>query len=163
MKILSVSDNSRNDFLNISSTIIFHLIEIPHKRKYLPLMSLMMEIQFLLDVNFIFLVVFLPLQRSTLFLTWLSTVPQLYVLDLRILPKKKKLNREVDNRLTRCYFSGNFPNGNICLQIIIWFWKECNRLNKKVYCCWQVCSNCFETHHDSLVNLPWHVSCLTPP
>ena len=36
---------------------------------YLPLMKLMMEIQFLLDVHFIFIVVFIPPQWSALFLT----------------------------------------------------------------------------------------------
>ena len=69
MTNLSVSDNSRNDLLNISSTIHFHLIEVPQQRTYLPLMRLMMEIQFLLSVHFIFLVLFLPPQRSELFPT----------------------------------------------------------------------------------------------
>ena len=41
-----------------------------------------------------FLVVFRPPQRSALFPKWLSTVPQLYLLDLSIFPKKN-LNREV--------------------------------------------------------------------
>ena len=61
-------------------------------------MRLMMEIQFLLAVHFNFLVVFLPPQLSALFLTWLSTVPQLYLLDLRIFPKNKNLNREGDRK-----------------------------------------------------------------
>ena len=61
-----------------------------------PLTRLMMEIQFLLAVHFISLVVFLPPQRSALFPTWISTVPQLYLLDLSIFPRKKKLNREGD-------------------------------------------------------------------
>ena len=55
-----------------------------------------MEIQFLLAVNFNFLVVFIPPQLSALFTTLLSTVPQLYPLDLIIFPKNKKLNREGD-------------------------------------------------------------------
>ena len=90
----SVSESFRNDLLKIASTIIFHLIEVSQQIIYLPLMRSMMEIQFLLAVRFIFLVVFLPLQLSTLFPTWLSTVPQLYPLDLSILTKNKKLNRE---------------------------------------------------------------------
>ena len=39
----SVSENSRNDLILISSTIIFHLILRPQKRTYLPVMSLMEE------------------------------------------------------------------------------------------------------------------------
>ena len=96
MKKWSVSENSRNDLLKIASTINSHLIEGPQQRTYLPLMRLKMEIHFLLAVHFNFLVLFLPLQLSELFPTWLSTLPQQYLLDLRILPKKKKLNREGD-------------------------------------------------------------------
>ena len=55
-----------------------------------------MEIQFLLSVHFNFLVVFLPLQLPALFPTRLSTVPQIYLLDLSIFPKKRKINREGD-------------------------------------------------------------------
>ena len=55
-----------------------------------------MKIQFLLAVHFNFLVVFIHPQLSALFPTWLKTAPQLYLLDLSILPKKKKLNREGD-------------------------------------------------------------------
>ena len=51
-----------------------------------------MEIQFIIDVYFIFPVVFLPPQRLELFPTLLSTVPHKYLLDLKIYPKKKKLN-----------------------------------------------------------------------
>ena len=43
-------------------------IETP-ERAYLPLMRLIMEIQFLPDLNFMFPVLFIPLQRSALFLT----------------------------------------------------------------------------------------------
>ena len=49
-----------------------------------------------LAVYFNFIVVFLPLQLSALFPTWLSTLPELYLLDLSIWPKKKNLNREGD-------------------------------------------------------------------
>ena len=45
-----VSDNYRNDLLKIASKILFHLIEVPQKRTYLPLIISMMEIQFLLAV-----------------------------------------------------------------------------------------------------------------
>ena len=92
----SVSENSRNDLLKTASTINYHLIEGPQQRTYLPLMISMMEIQFLLAMHFNFLVVFIPPQLSALFTTWLSIVPQLYLLDLRIFPEKKKLNREGD-------------------------------------------------------------------
>ena len=92
----SVSDNSRNDLLNIASTILFHLIEGTQKITYLPLIRLMTEIKFLLEALLNFLVVFLHPQLSALFPTCLSTVPQLYLLDLSISPKKKKLNREGD-------------------------------------------------------------------
>ena len=93
MTNLSVSDNSQNYLLNISSTIIFHLIEGPQQTTYLPLMSFMMEIKFLLAVHLIFPVLSLPLQRSALFPTWLSTVIQQYLLDISIFSKKDKLNR----------------------------------------------------------------------
>ena len=96
MTNLSVSENSQKNLLNISSTTLFQLIEGPQKITYLPLMRSMVEIQFLLSVHFILPVVFLPPQRSALFQTRLSTVPQLYLLYLSIFPKKKKLNREVD-------------------------------------------------------------------
>ena len=56
----------------------------------------MVEIQFLLDLHFNSIVVFLPQHLSEIYPTWLSIVPQLYLLDLRILPKNKKLNREGD-------------------------------------------------------------------
>ena len=65
------------------------------------------------------------------------------------------------NGLTRGYCSGKFPNGKRCLQRSLWFCKVCNSFNKKVYYCRQVRRNFFETHHDSLVSLPWHVSCFT--
>ena len=55
-----------------------------------------MEIQFLLVVHFNFLVVFLPPQLSALFATRIKIVPQLYLLDLRKLSKKRKLNRAGD-------------------------------------------------------------------
>ena len=55
-----------------------------------------MKIQFLLAVHFMFPVVFLLPQRLELFPTQLSTVTQQYLLDLGILPKKKKLDREGD-------------------------------------------------------------------
>ena len=160
----SVSENYCNDLLEIASTILFHLIEGSKQITYLPLMKSMMEIHFLLAVHFIFLVVFLPPQQSALFPTWLSTVLQLYLLDISIFTKKKKLNRGgVYNRLTRDYCPGKFNNLNRCLQISLWFCKVCNRFNKKVYYCRQVRCNCFETHYDYLVRPPWHVSCLTRP
>ena len=58
------------------------------------------------------------------------------------------------NRLTRGFCSGNLPNENRCLQRSLWFYKGCNRFNKKVYYCRQIRRNFFETHHDSLVRLP---------
>ena len=42
------------------------------------------------------------------------------------------------NMLSRGYFSGNLPNGKICLHISLWFYKGYNRFNKKVYYCQQV-------------------------
>ena len=106
----SVSENPQNDLLKISSTILLHLIERPHQRTHLPLMRLMMEIQFILSVHFRFPFLFIPPQRSALFPTWLSTVPHQYLLDLRILPKKKKLNRERDiTGLLEVNAQGSFP------------------------------------------------------
>ena len=73
---------------------IFHQIGGPQKITHLPLMRLVMEIQFLLSVHLIFPVVFLSPQRSALFRTFFSTVPHQYLLILRIFPKMNKLNRE---------------------------------------------------------------------
>ena len=56
----------------------------------------MTEMKFLLAVHLIFPVVFLPPQQSALFPTLISTVPQQYLLDISIMPKNKKLNREGD-------------------------------------------------------------------
>ena len=56
----------------------------------------MMKIQFLISLNFIIPVVFLFPQQSELFLTWLSTAPHQYLLDIRILKKKENLNSEGD-------------------------------------------------------------------
>ena len=89
-----VSENYRNDLLKIASKIHFHLIEGPQQRAYPPLMRSMMEIQFLLAVQFIFPVVFLPTHCPSLFTEQISTVPHQYLLDLIIFPKNKKLNRE---------------------------------------------------------------------
>ena len=47
----------------------FHLIEGPRQITYPPLMTPMMDIQFLLSMQFNFLFVFLPPQLSELFLT----------------------------------------------------------------------------------------------
>ena len=94
MKNWLVSESSRNDLLYIASTMIFHLMVGPQHRTYPPLMRLIMEIQFLPAVQFIFTVIFLPPQWPALFSIWLSTVPHQYLLDLSIFPKKKKPNRE---------------------------------------------------------------------
>ena len=94
VKNWSVSENSRNNLLNIASTILFHLIEENQQRTYLSLMRSTMEIKCLPAVHFILPVLFLPLQRSALFPTWLSKIPQKYLSDLSIFPKKKKLKRE---------------------------------------------------------------------
>ena len=56
--------------------------------------KLMMKIQFLLAVHFNFQVLFLLSHLAALFLTWLSTGPQLYLLDLSIFPKKNNLNKK---------------------------------------------------------------------
>ena len=104
-------------------------------------MRSMMEIQLLLAVQFSFLVVFLPPQLSALFPTWLSTVPQLYLLDLIILPKKKKLNRDRDTTglveviVQRSCLMKKIP------QRSLWFCKGCNRINKRMCYCQQVHSN----------------------
>ena len=58
------------------------------------------------------------------------------------------------NKLSRGYCSGKLPNGKRCLQKSLWFCKGCNRLNKMVYYCQLVHSNCFEMHHDFLIRLP---------
>ena len=59
-------------------------------------MWLMMEIHFIPAVHFIFPVVFLPLHQPALFMTELSTALHQYLLDLSMLPKEKKLDRERD-------------------------------------------------------------------
>ena len=69
MTNLLVSEKSRNDLLKIALTIKFHLIEGPQKITYVPLMRLMIEMQFLLVVHFNFLVVFIPPQLPALFTT----------------------------------------------------------------------------------------------
>ena len=61
-----------------------------------PLMRAMMEIQFLIAVQFIFPVVFLPPYWSEIFPTLLSTVPHQYLSDLSIFPKKEKLKKKGD-------------------------------------------------------------------
>ena len=66
MKNWLVSDNYWNDLLNISSAILFHLIEVTQKITYPPLITPMMYIQLLLAMNFIFPVVFLPPKQSAL-------------------------------------------------------------------------------------------------
>ena len=78
MKNWSVSENSLIDLLNIASTITSHLIVGPQQRTYLPLMSSMMKIQFLLAVHFNFLLLFLPPLLSALFRTWLKAVPHIF-------------------------------------------------------------------------------------
>ena len=55
MKNQLVSENYRNEFLLIASTIIFQLILGTWKITYLPLMRLRKEIQFILVVHLIFL------------------------------------------------------------------------------------------------------------
>ena len=64
-----VSYNYRNDLLLIALTNPFELILGPQKRTYLPLMRSMKDRKLLLDVHFIFTVLFLIPQRSALFLT----------------------------------------------------------------------------------------------
>ena len=65
ISIIELSERLAQYFFNNT----FHMIEGPQQITYLPLMSLMMEIQFLLAVQFSFLVVFLPPQLSALFPT----------------------------------------------------------------------------------------------
>ena len=36
------------------------------------------------------------------------------------------------------YCNGSLPNGNICLNITLWFFNGCNMFNKKTYNCQQV-------------------------
>ena len=69
MKNRLAPGNYRNDLILIDSTIIFQLILGLCQRKYPPLMSLMMNRQFLLVGNFIFIVTILVPQRSALFTT----------------------------------------------------------------------------------------------
>ena len=69
MANLSVSKNPWNNLIKIASTILLNLILGPWERTYLPFMRPMTERQFILAVHFIFPVVFLPRQRTELFLT----------------------------------------------------------------------------------------------
>ena len=78
---------------------IFHLIVVTQQKTYSPLIILMMGVQFLIAVKFIFTVVFLPPQRPSIFLTSLNTVLRQYLLDLRILPKEKNLEKEGDIKI----------------------------------------------------------------
>ena len=103
MTNLLISENSRNDLLLIASTILFRLILGPRKRTYPPLMRLVKGRQFILAMHFIFTNMLLLPQRSALFPTKISTVLHrlpilqwLLLLDLIILLKKKKLEREGD-------------------------------------------------------------------
>ena len=61
------------------------------------------------------------------------------------------------NRLTREYSSGNLPNGKRCLKTRLWFCKVCNIGSTIIHTIKQVGRDCFATHHDSLVRLPWNV------
>ena len=96
--------------------------------------------------------------------TWISTVPHQCLLYLSILQKKKKLSKEE-------YITGLLEatvKGSFLMEIDVsrqasGFEKGCNRLNKKVYYFRQARRDFFETHHESLVRLPWHVSFLTRP
>ena len=60
------------------------------------LISSVMERQFLLAVHFIFPVLFLSPQQSALFMTYLLTLLHQYLLDLSIMTKNNKLEREGD-------------------------------------------------------------------
>ena len=71
-----------------------------------------------------------------------------------IAEKEEAKQGERYNSLTRGSCSGKLPNGNICLHVSLLFCKGCSRFNKKVYYCRNVCPNCFETHHYSLVCIP---------
>ena len=91
-------------------------------------------------------------------------MPQQYLLDLSILPKNKKLNREGDiTGLLEVTVQGSFLMKIGAPREAFGFTRDLIGSKKKVYYCRQVCRNCFETHHDSLICIPLHVLCLTFP
>ena len=115
----------------------------------------MMEIKFVLDVHFIFLVCIYPSAAvSTILDMTLNSASTISIGSQHIAEKEEAKQGGRYNSLTRGYCSGKLPNGNICLQRSLWFCKIYHRFNKKVYYCRQVRRNCFEMYHDSLVRIP---------
>ena len=53
--------------------------------------------------------------------------------------------------------NGKLHNGRICVEITIWFYNGCTRINKKFYYCTHLGHESFSNHIDSLIYHCWHI------
>ena len=140
--------------------IYFQLILGLWQRTHLYLMRQMIERHFILDVQFMFLVLLLVSHRSELFMTSPSIelhcqplIQWNLLLNLGILLKKEGASQIGSNNGTnRGYYQRRLPNGRICLNRTLWFFNGHTRLNKHTYYYKQVVCDCFATYLDSLVH-----------
>ena len=68
------------------------------------------------------------------------------------------------NRVSKGYCHRRLPNGRRFVKRILWYCHDCSiQFGRRTYYCKQNGHDCFASHRDSLVRLPWHVWCLTRP